>query len=128
MTLTDDGDTVAAAPRVSTVAFSSAPEGGYAAGEEITVAVVFTKPISVTGTPQLALTVGTTTRQAPCQTAAGEVLTCRYTVVADERDDDGVSMAANSLALGGGTIQDRASPSQAATGTALNHAAVAAGP
>ena len=126
VTLTDDGDTVAAAPRVSTVDFSSAPGGGYAAGEAITVAVVFTKPISVTGTPQLALTVGTHTRQAQCAAAASEVLTCTYTVVADERDTDGVSIAANSLALNGGTIQDRASPPQAATSTALNHDAVAA--
>ena len=88
--------------------------------------MVFTKPISVTGTPHLALTVGTTTRQAQCAAAASEVLTCTYTVVADERDTDGVSIAANSLTLNGGTIQDRASPPQAATGTALNHDAVAA--
>ena len=119
VTLTDDNDTVAAAPSVSTVAFSSDPGAAYAAGEAITVAVVFTKPITVTGTPQLALTVGTTTRQAQCSDAASEVLTCTYTVAADESDTDGVSMAANSLALGGGTIKDAANQNATITHDAV---------
>ena len=119
VTLTDDNDTVAAAPSVSTVAFSSDPGAAYAAGEAITVAVVFTKPISVTGTPHLALTVGTTTRQAQCSDAASEVLTCTYTVVAAESDTDGVSMAANSLALGGGTIKDAANQNATITHDAV---------
>ena len=123
VTLTDD-DTVTAAPSVSGVALVSDPGGAYAAGEEITVAVVFTKPITVTGTPQIGLTVGTTTRQAECQDAASEVLTCTYTVVADESDTDGVSIAADSLSLpGGATIKDQESPPQDAT---ITHTAVAA--
>ena len=124
VTLTDT-DTVTAAPSVSTVALISTPGAGYAAGEEIAVAVVFTKPITVTGTPSIGLTVGTTTRQALCQTVASEVLTCTYTVVAGESDTDGVSITANSLSLpSGATIQDKETPPQALT--PLTHPAVAA--
>ena len=121
VTLTDT-DTVPAAPSVSTVALISTPGAGYAAGEEITVAVVFTKPITVTGTPSIGLTVGTTTRQALCQTVASEVLTCTYTVVVDESDTDGVSVVADSLNPNGGTIQDADNRSA----TDFTHAAVAA--
>ena len=127
VTVTDNDPATTDAPSVSTMAIISDPETAYAAGEEITVAVVFTKPISVTGTPQIELTVGTNTRQALCQDAASEVLTCTYTVAADESDTDGVSIAANSLALNGGTIQDMESPPQAATGSDLDHNAVAGG-
>ena len=122
VTLTDN-DTVSAAPSVSTVSIISDPGAGYAAGEEIVVAVVFTKPISVTGTPSIELTVGTNTRTALCQDAASEVLTCTYTVVADESDTDGVSVVADSLARNGGTIQDEETTPQNAT---LAHTAVAA--
>ena len=121
VTVTDNDPATTDVPSVSTVALSSDPGAGYAAGEEIAVAVVFTKPISVTGTPEIELTVGTTTRTALCQNAASEVLTCTYTVVANENDADGVSIAADSLELNGGTIQDAAN--QDAT---LTHAAVAA--
>ena len=125
VTVTDDSDRVTAAPSVSTVALTSAPEVAYALGEEIVVAVVFTKPIVVTGTPQLSLEVGGTTRTVDCTAAASEVLTCTYTVVADETDTDGVSIAANALTLSSGvTIKD--ADDQAATGTALNHTAVPA--
>ena len=122
VTLTDN-DTVTAAPSVSTVEIISTPGAGYAAGEEIAVAVVFTKPITVTGTSSIELTVGTNTRQARCLDAASEVLTCTYTVADDESDTDGVSITANSLELNGGTIRDKASTSQNAT---LTHAAIAA--
>ena len=110
VTLTDNDADLhrASAPSVSTVAIISDPGVAYAAGEEIKVAVVFTKPIMVTGTPSIELMVGTNTRQALCQTVASEVLTCTYTVVADESDTDGVSIAANKPeSLNGGTIQDK---------------------
>ena len=109
VTLTDNDADLhrASVPSVSTVAIISDPGVAYAAGEEIKVAVVFTKPIMVTGTPSIELTVGANTRQALCQTVASEVLTCTYTVVADESDTDGVSIAANKPeSLNGGTIQD----------------------
>ena len=112
----------ASVPSVSTVAIISDPGVAYAAGEEIKVAVVFTKPIMVTGTPSIELMVGANTRQALCQTVASEVLTCTYTVVADESDTDGVSVVANSLNPNGGTIQD----ADNRPATDFTHAAVAA--
>ena len=81
VTLTDNDADLhrASVPSVSTVAIISDPGVAYAAGEEITVAVVFTKPIMVTGTPSIELMVGANTRQALCQTVASEVLTCAPT-------------------------------------------------
>ena len=120
-----DNDTKAGAPRVTTVTWSSAPgpSGAYGVGAAVAVAVQFDKHVRVTGTPQLGLTIGTTTRQATYHAtrSAGEVLVFTYPVAAGEQDPDGVSIAANSLTLNGGTIRDAAH--QAATRT---HAAVAA--
>ena len=124
VTLTDNDADLhrASAPSVSTVAIISDPGVAYAAGEEITVAVVFTKPIMVTGTPSIELMVGANTWQALCQTVASEVLTCTYTVVVDESDTDGVSVVVDSLDPNGGTIRDADNRSA----TDLTHAAVAA--
>ena len=122
VTLTDNDPATTDAPSVSEVAIVSDPGAAYAAGEEITIAVVFTKPITVTGTPSIELTVGTTPQEALCQDAASEVLTCTYTVAADESDTDGVSIAANTLTLpSGATIKD--ADDRDAT---LTHAAVPA--
>ena len=123
MTLRDNDPAVSDAPRISTVALSSdaGADGVYAVGDAIEVTVVFTKPVTVTGTPVLALTVGTNTRQVPCRTSANETLTCTYSVVLDDSDADGVSIPANSLSRSGATIKDDANRN-----AALVHAAVAA--
>ena len=57
---------IAAAAAVSSVVPASTPIDGdtYRRGETIGIAVGFAKPVTVTGTPQLALSVGTHTRQA----------------------------------------------------------------
>ena len=123
VTVTDASDTVSAAPSVNTVTLTSDPGGIYTLGEKIVVAVVFTKPITVTGTPQIGLEVGGTEQTVDCAAATSETLMCTHTVVADEIDTDGVSIPANSLDLNGGTIKDKASPPQTAT---ITHAAVAA--
>ena len=120
-----DNDTKAGAPEVESVAITSepGPSGAYGVNEEIEVTVRFDKHVSVTGTPQIGLTIGTNTRQARYQAtrSAGEVLVFTYTVVNGESDADGISIAANSLALNGGTIRDKESTPQNAT---LTHAAV----
>ena len=123
VTLRDTDPATTAAPRISTVVLSSdaGPDGVYAVGDAIAVTVVFTKPVTVTGAPVLALTVGTNTRQVPCRTAANETLTCTYSVVLDDSDADGVSIAANSLSRSGATIKDDANQN-----AGLTHAAVAA--
>ena len=110
VTLRDNDPADTAAPRISTVALSSdaGADGVYSVGDAIEVTVVFTKPVTVTGTPVLPMTVGTNTRQVPCRTSANETLTCSYSVVLDDSDADGVSIAANSLRRSGATIKDDA--------------------
>ena len=113
-----------AAAVVSSVVPASAPIDGdtYRRGETIGIAVGFAKPVTVTGTPQLALSVGTQTRQAAYVRGSGtEQLVFEYTVQAGDADSDGIAIAADSLALAGGGIT-------AANGMAalLGHPALAA--
>ena len=78
-----DNDTKAGAPSVTGtgVALTSQPrrDGIYRRGEEIEVRVQFDKHVTVTGTPQIGLTIDTNTRQARYQAArsAGEVVVFR---------------------------------------------------
>ena len=53
------------APAVSDVQISSTPDGDgtYELGEVIAVSVTFDRAVDMTGRPQLALTIGTATRQ-----------------------------------------------------------------
>ena len=103
--------TVRAAPTVTAVALTSAPraDATYRSGETIEVSVTFSAPVTVTGpptmTPTIGLEVGTETRPAAYTRNAGPaVLLFSYTVTADDRDDDGVAVPADGIALAGGTI------------------------
>ena len=115
---------IAAAVVVSSVVPASAPIDGdtYRRGETIGIAVGFAKPVTVTGMPQLALSVGTQTRQAAYVRGSGTgQLVFEYTVQAGDADSDGIAIVADSLALAGGGIA-------AANGMAalLGHPALAA--
>ena len=101
-----DNDTVTDAPSVLSVSLTSDPGEGYAEGETIEATVQFDKTVTVTGTPQLGLTVGSVTQQASYQGGTREVVTFSYEVAADETDADGVGIAANALTPNGGTIRD----------------------
>ena len=97
------------ASAVSGAAVASSPASGstYGLGEQIDVAVTFTRPVTVTGTPQLALGIGTETRQANYVSGTGtDSLTFRYAVQAADSDANGLSVAATALGLNGGTIND----------------------
>ena len=111
--------------RVSRVSFTGTPgsEETYRLGEQIRVAVTFSDAVTVTGTPQIGLTVGSATRQATYDAtrSKGTLLTFTYTVQATDADADGISIAANSLTLNGGTI----SLASDTTAAALEHAALA---
>ena len=95
-------------PAVSGVSITSTPANGssYAAAENIDVDVTFSAPVTVTGTPQLALTIGANTRQASMRAASGSTLSFRYPVVAADLDADGISIAAGALTLNSGTITE----------------------
>ena len=99
-------------PSVSGISISSnsGRDGTYAAGDVIKVAVTFDSEVTVdatNGTPYLPLTVGGETRSASYSStdSTKTVLTFTYTVVADDDDQDGISIFANALSLNGGTIK-----------------------
>ncbi len=107
-TVTQNYDTKA--PTVSSVAISSATgiqNNFLNVGDVITASVTMSENVTVTGTPQLALSIGGTIVQANYSAGSGtSQLTFTYTILSTQTDTDGISIAANSLALNGGTIQD----------------------
>ena len=93
-------------PRIEEIAFA---DGGrlrtYILGDTIAVTVTFSEAVAVTGTPQIALTIGSTTRHADYQSgSSSETLVFHYTVTDTDEDTDGVGIAANALTLNGGSI------------------------
>ena len=107
---------VAATPTVSAVTFTSSPQSGatYGVGERITVEVEWSQSVLVTGSPRLALTVGSTTRYA--EYAGGLNPRFRYTVGTADRDTNGVSVAAGALELNGGAIRSESTSENANIG------------
>ncbi len=114
-------------PAVTAVTISSAPASGqtYQLGESIEVKVAFGRPVAVTGAPRLALTIGTTTRQASWESASSkaDTLVFGYAVRPSDVDADGLSIAAGALTLNGGTIAD-VRPGAAAASLGLGSSAV----
>ena len=94
-------------PAVTNIEFVSDPKGNaYALGEAVEVAVEFDRVVTVTGNPQVALTIGTETRHADHSAWWQDdyYLFFSYQVQGDDRDEDGISIPANALTLNGGTI------------------------
>ena len=113
---------------VDSVVVTSDPgaDGTYATGDVINVAATFNTPVTVDttdGTPYVAVSVGDNSRNATYASvdATNKVLTFSYTVVEEDSDPDGISIAANALSLGGGTITGQASGADAV----LDHDALA---
>ena len=109
------------ASSVSGVSIASSPADGsvYGLSEQVEVEVTFGRHVSVTGAPQLALAIGSQTRQAAYDSATsvgagGRVLTFQYTVQSSDSDANGLSIGASALALNGGTISDARDGSTAA--------------
>ena len=111
-----DGSALTAAA-VSGASIESRPADGdsYTPGERIEVRVRFSRTVTVTGTPQLALTIGAETRQADYASGTGTTtLSFSYEVAAEDLDEDGVGVAADALTLNSGTINDARSATTAA--------------
>ena len=119
------------AASVSGVSLTSSPAVAttYGRDEQIEVQVTFNRRVTVTGTPQVALTVGAQTRQADYASGTGTyTLTFRYTVAAADADTDGISIGASALALNSGTINDaRDGTTAAALGLGSHALSAAAG-
>ncbi len=99
-----------AAPTVVTgVRINPVARGGdaFVRLDAITVQVYFNRRVVVTGSPRLALAIGTATRHATYYATAddGRVF-FQYEVQATDRDDDGLGIAADALMLNGGAIRD----------------------
>ena len=102
----EDDDDVAAVERV---AVTSRPRQGdtYRTGETIRVGVTFNAPVYVSGNLTLDLSIGSRTRAAAFQDGSGSrTLLFRYTVRANDRDDDGISIGPGPGSLSGGSIND----------------------
>ncbi len=109
-TMTIDVDTV---PDVTQVAVTSTPNSGnsYGLAENIRVTVTFDEAVTVTGDPVFEIRVGgpapAVTKNALYVSGSGTTaLVFEYTVVADDRDNNGIWIEANALKLNGGTIRD----------------------
>ena len=112
------------APAVSSIVFRGSParDDTYGLGETVEVRVRFDSPVTATGKPRMALTIGTQTRHATLSSWSRQSLYFTYTVQEDDRDEDGISIAPNALALNGGTIKS----ADATIDADLTHGPVAA--
>ena len=109
------------APTIDRIFVSTRPDGGasaYKVGHTIGIGVSFTEKVTVTGTPQLQITIGTGTVTADLNTHEGHLISFDYEVVQGDADSDGVSVAADSITLNGGTITDAAGNDAVLTHTA----------
>ena len=78
---------------------------GYGSQDVIELTVTFSERVTVTGVPELALQVGSVTKQAAYAGGSGTTaLTFRYVVVEGDTDPNGVSVPAGHIG-GGGTIK-----------------------
>ena len=122
-----DGSRAVTPPQVRAIYFDSSPVQGetYELGETVEVVVEFDGGVEATGEPQVALIIGTETRYATfVGWSSDNTLRFRYTVQTGDSDEDGISIPANALLLGGGTITGRDGTTEAV----LTHAAMAAEP
>ena len=103
----------ATAPTVSTIAISSATgiqNKTLNAGDIVTVTVTLSEAVIVTGTPQLALTIGSTAVKANYVGGSNtNSISFNYTILSEQTDINGISIAGTkALALNGGRIVDAA--------------------
>ncbi len=119
------------APGISSVELVTDPgdDSTYVAGDWIGAKVTFDESVSVTGTPQLGLAIGTTEKTArfgqgsfegsvsPGDRTAGPEVVFGYQVQEGDLDSDGIAIGEDKLTLNGGAIK------QAVTDVAadLNH-------
>lgn len=96
----------------------------YVLGQNINFTVNFSEAVTVTGSPSLSLTVGSTSRVATYLSGSGTTaLTFRYTVPSNDVDTNGIATA-SPLLLSGGTIQSSNGVNATLTFTLPNTTAV----
>ena len=113
-------------PGIDSIAFNSAgADNTFDTGEGVTATVTFDEAVTVTGTPQLTIKVGSADKVLSYASGSGTtaLVFTGYTVAFGDTDTDGISIEANKLDLNGGTIKATADAHPAAV---LDHTAVAA--
>ena len=97
------------APTVAGLWVEPPVHGTFGGGDAIVTGVWFNEGMTMTGAPRLALRIGAETRFATFKERLGSgLLRFEYVVAESDRDDDGISIAADAFDLNGGTIQDNA--------------------
>lgn len=91
---------------LSSVTSVAVPSNGvYGAGGSLDFTMNMSESVTVTGTPSIALIIGSTTVHANYASGSGtNALVFRYTIQAGNEDSDGVTIGA--LSLNGGSIKD----------------------
>jgi hypothetical protein len=102
------------APTVAGVSSTQAT-GAYGAGTAVPITVTFSEPVTVTGTPQLALNAGSGTVANYTSGSGTSTLTFTYTVAAGDNSSNLDYVSTTALALNGGSIQDAAGNSAVLT-------------
>lgn len=99
-------------PSLSTVAITGSAgilNNTLNVGDTVQVTATFTEAVTVTGSPYITITIGSTNVNAGYSSGSGSTaLVFSYIILASQTDADGISIAANSLALNSGTITDLA--------------------
>jgi hypothetical protein len=96
----------AVAPVISSATGPSA--GSYSNDENVDFSIVFSENVTVTGTPKISLTVGSSSKSANYSSGTGtNTIIFRYTVATGDEDSDGISNS-SPLVLNGGSITDEA--------------------
>ena len=83
--------------------------------------VTFDEDVTVTGSPQLEITIGTSAKDAAYKSTTDSEVVFSYTVVVGGSDTDGISIGADKLSLNGGSIKDGAD-----NDAVLSHSALSA--
>ena len=97
------------APTVVGLGVEPPVHGTFGGGDAIVPIVGFSEGVTMTGAPRLALSIGAETRFATFRERYGTTsFVFEYVVEESDRDDDGISIAADAIDLNGGTIQDNA--------------------
>ncbi len=107
--LSDGVITIQADETAPTIISVAAPTNAtYKATQHLDFTVTFSEAVTVTGTPQLALTIGGETKYATYQSGSTtDALLFRYTVEGSLNDSDGIAVA-SPLDLNSGAIKDAA--------------------
>ena len=107
----DGNATAVSGPVVTSVALEAAPDGTWTAGETVRLSLTFSEPVTVAtdgGTPTVGIGLDGTARRAAHAGGTGTLAVFSYRLTADDGTVSAVTVTADSLALNGGTIRDRA--------------------